>query len=88
MLATASVLVALAALGKNGRVQAVITGWTLTVRRQGYFVNLAPFLDFPAYQGVPFVGMRHKFRSVCWAQDANSNSDSSQRRCLRFSLPA
>ena len=65
MFAVARVLVVLAALGQERE------GSSCDYRldfdraaREGNFNNLAPFADFPAYQGVPLVGMRHKFRSV------------------------
>lgn len=62
MLATASVLVALAAWQER---KGSRCDYRLDLNRAANnFINLAPFLDFTAHQGIPFVGMRHKFRNV------------------------
>jgi len=65
MLAVARVLVVLAAVGQVRKGSSCDYRLDLTrAVKGGTFNNLAPFADFTAYQGIPLVGMRHKFRSA------------------------
>ncbi len=65
MLAVAGVLVALAALGQERKGSSCDYRLDFDrAEKEGTLGNLAPFADFTAYQGIPLVGMRHKFRSV------------------------
>jgi ABC-type Na+ efflux pump permease subunit len=65
MLAVARVVVVLAALGPERRGSSCDYRLDFDrAEKESTFNNLAPFADFTAYQGVPLVGMRQKFRSV------------------------